>query len=99
MRGPSIRRPYCTGVPRALRGRYHCRMRRPKLIVIDPSIAFPEDEGVREVVGDWPGETKVLQPGLTPGDGPKPSDGYDADGIVLMGSRASVHDTFSWIGD
>jgi GMP synthase-like glutamine amidotransferase len=68
-----------------------------KLIVIDPSIAFPEDEGIREVVGDWAGEVKVLQPGLEPGDGPAPGDGYEAAGVVLMGSRASVHDDLPWL--
>jgi GMP synthase-like glutamine amidotransferase len=68
-----------------------------KLLVIDPSIAFPEDEGVREIVGDWPGEVKVLQPGLRHGDGPAPGDGYDFSGVVLMGSRASVHDGLPWL--
>jgi GMP synthase-like glutamine amidotransferase len=68
-----------------------------KLLVIDPSIAFPEDEGVREVVGDWAGEVKVLQPGLRPGDGPTLGDGYDWAGVVLMGSRASVYDDLPWL--
>ena len=68
-----------------------------KLLVIDPSIAFPEDEGIREVAGDWPGEVRVLQPGLKPGDGPAPGDGYDVGGVVLMGSRASVHDDLPWL--
>src|SRR6185436_4156911 len=39
----------------------------------------------------------VLQPGLKPGDGPAPGDGYDAAGVVLMGSRASVHDDLPWL--
>jgi GMP synthase-like glutamine amidotransferase len=73
--------------------------RSPRLLVIDPSVAWPEDEGVAETVGDWPGEVRVLRPALRPGDGPAPGDGYDADGIVLLGSRASANDDFPWLRD
>jgi GMP synthase-like glutamine amidotransferase len=71
--------------------------RPPRLWIIDPSIAFPEDEGAAEAVGDWPGEVRVLRPALSPGDGPRPGDGYDADGIVLLGSRASANAGFPWL--
>jgi GMP synthase-like glutamine amidotransferase len=73
--------------------------RPPRLLVIDPSVAWPEDEGVAETVGDWPGEVRVLEPSLAPGDGPAPGDGYDADGIVLLGSRASANDDVPWLRD
>ncbi len=73
--------------------------RPPRLLIVDPSVIFPEDEGVAEIVGDWPGEPRVLRPGLTPGDGPRPGDGYDLDGVVVMGSRASVHDDRPWLRD
>jgi GMP synthase-like glutamine amidotransferase len=72
--------------------------RLPRLLIVDPSVIFPEDEGVGEVLGDWPGETCVLRPGLKPGDGPSPGEGYDVDGVVVMGSRASVHDDRPWLG-
>lgn len=71
--------------------------RPPRLLVIDPSVVFPEDEGVAEIVSGWPGQHRVLRPGLTPGDGPRPGDGYDVDGVVVMGSRASVHDDRPWL--
>jgi GMP synthase-like glutamine amidotransferase len=71
--------------------------RPPRLLIIDPSIVFPEDEGAAEAAGDWPGEVRVLRPALRMGDGPRPGDGYDADGIVLLGSRASAHDDLPWL--
>ena len=37
---------------------------RPRLLVIDPSIVWPEEEGVAEVIGDWPGESRILRPAL-----------------------------------
>jgi GMP synthase-like glutamine amidotransferase len=73
--------------------------RPPRLLVIDPSIVWPEDEGVAETVGDWPGEVRVVRPALRPGDGPRPGDGCDADGIVLLGSRASANDDLPWLRD
>jgi len=71
--------------------------RPPHLLVIDPSIVWPEDEGVAETVGDWPGEVRVLRPALQPGDGPRPGDGCEADGVVLLGSRASANDDLPWL--
>jgi GMP synthase-like glutamine amidotransferase len=52
---------------------------------------------VAEIVSGWPGEYRVSRPGLTAGDGPRPGDGYDVDGVVLMGSRASVHERRAWL--
>ncbi|HKQ62771.1 MAG TPA: gamma-glutamyl-gamma-aminobutyrate hydrolase family protein [Candidatus Polarisedimenticolaceae bacterium] len=68
-----------------------------RLWVIDPSLRSPETEGVAELLRHWPGEHRLLQPALTPGDGPRPGDGYDAAGIVILGSSASVYDPLPWI--
>lgn len=69
------------------------------LWVIDPSLAVAEREGIREVVGDWPGDHRVFFPALRPGDGPAPADGHEADAIVVMGSAASVEDDLPWLRD
>lgn len=71
--------------------------RRPHLLVIDPSIVWPEDEGVREIVGDWPGGHTVLRPALRSGDSPSADDGRDVQTVVVMGSRASVNDDAAWL--
>jgi GMP synthase-like glutamine amidotransferase len=60
---------------------------------------LPEDQGVSEVLGDWAGESRIFQPALRPGDGPTPRTGYGTDGIVVLGSAASVHDDRPWIED
>ena len=73
-------------------------MKRPSLLVIDPSVSHPETQGVEQVLEHWPGESRVLCPALAPGDGPGPEDGYDADGVVLLGSGASLHDDAPWLG-
>ena len=73
--------------------------RAPRLLVVDPSVVWPEDEGVAEIVGDWPGTWRVVRPALEPGSGPRPGNGYDADAIVVMGSRASVNDDLPWLRD
>ena len=75
------------------------RTGRPSLLVIDPSLHDPEDQGVREVIEGWPGESAVRRPGLDPRDLIGPSESHDADGIVLLGSAASVHDTSRWARD
>lgn len=69
----------------------------PRMWVIDPSVNEPEDQCVEQVLKDWPGESRVFRPVLSPGDGPAPGAGYDTDGVVVLGSGASVHDGFSWI--
>lgn len=74
-------------------------IRRPLLLIVDPSISWPEDEGAETAAGDWPGEVRIVLPALEPGTGPRPGDGYDADAVVLMGSRASVGDDLPWLAD
>jgi len=69
----------------------------PRLWVVDPSVIRPEDRGVAEILRDWPGESRLFRPALRPGDGPEPGSGYEADGVVLMGSALSVHDSQPWI--
>ena len=68
-----------------------------RLWIVDPSIHHPEEEGVRFILEDWPGEARVFRPALSPGDGPRPGDGHDADGFVLLGSAASVLDPLPWM--
>jgi GMP synthase (glutamine-hydrolysing) len=68
-----------------------------RLWIIDPSMAHPEEQGVAEVLGDWPGEYRVLRPALRRADGPRATDGHDVHGVVVMGSRASVHDELEWL--
>lgn len=68
-----------------------------RLWVIDPSIQYAEDQGVEQVLDGWPGESRILQPALSPGDGPAKGDGYDVDGVVLLGSSASVHEDLPWL--
>jgi GMP synthase-like glutamine amidotransferase len=72
--------------------------RRPLLWVIDPSLNHPEDQGVAEVVAAWTGESRRFRPALEPGTGPNPETGYGADGIVLLGSAASVYERHDWLG-
>lgn len=73
------------------------RSASPRLWVIDPSVSVPETEGVKEIVGDWPGEYRLFQPALIPGDGPAPGDGHETDGVIVMGSGSSVYDDSPWI--
>lgn len=77
-------------------------MRRRKLNVrmlwiVDPSLNTPEDQGVATILQGWDGKHRLFRPALRPGDGPDPDTGYDTDGIVIMGSAASVHDSFPWL--
>lgn len=71
--------------------------RPPRLLVIDPSIRHPEEEGVAEILKGWSADAQIVRPGLEPATGLKPGDSYDFDGIVLLGSAASVHDDHSWL--
>ena len=64
-------------------------MSPPSLWVIDPSLRRPEDQGVREVLAGWSGSHRLFRPARD-GDGPGPETGYDAQGVVLLGSMASV---------
>jgi len=67
------------------------------LWVIDPSMDRAEEQGTAEVLDGWDGEHRIFRPALRPGDGPGPGTGLDADGVVLMGSRASVTDNLDWL--
>ncbi len=71
-------------------------MKTPELWVIDPSVNYPETQGVGEVLEGWPGRSRLFEPARN-GDGPAPRDGYGASGVVLMGSVASVHDSLPWM--
>jgi GMP synthase-like glutamine amidotransferase len=66
------------------------------LLVIDPSTSFPESAGLARIAQAWCGELAVLQPALQ-GDGPTAATPYDAEAVVVMGSRASVHDDHGWL--
>jgi GMP synthase (glutamine-hydrolysing) len=73
-------------------------MTRPlRLWVIDPSLHRAEEQGVETALRDWTGTTRVFRPGLELRDGPTPETGYETDGVVLMGSAASVHDPLDWM--
>jgi len=69
----------------------------PRLWVVDPSVATPEDQGVDEVLRGWEGTHRVLRPCLDASDGPTGDDGYDFDGVVVLGSACSVHDDPPWM--
>jgi GMP synthase-like glutamine amidotransferase len=71
--------------------------RQPHLLVIDPAMTIPEDQGAAEIAREWPGTWCVLRPCLRPGDGPGPAFGYEADAVAIMGSRASVRDDHAWL--
>lgn len=66
------------------------------LLIIDPSTSFPETRGIETIARHWQGERTLLQPALSPGDGPDERTGYDFEAVVLMGSRASVNDQLGW---
>jgi GMP synthase (glutamine-hydrolysing) len=68
----------------------------PALWIVDPAVHTAEEQGVRELLEDWPGSSRVFRPGLEHGDGPKPGSGYAADAVVVLGSSASVHDRLDW---
>jgi GMP synthase-like glutamine amidotransferase len=68
-----------------------------RLWVIDPSIHHAEDQGVEQVLRGWRGESRIFRPSLPPEDGPRAGDGYDAAGVVLLGSGASVHEDLPWL--
>jgi GMP synthase-like glutamine amidotransferase len=70
---------------------------RPRLWIVDPSIRIAEEQGIGEVLRGWLGASRVFRPGLRRGDGPGPETGHATDGIVVLGSSASVHDREGWI--
>jgi GMP synthase-like glutamine amidotransferase len=69
------------------------------LLVIDPAMTLPEDQGAAEIGRSWPGTWSVVRPCLRPGDGPHPGAGYEADAVAVMGSKASVRDDHPWLRD
>jgi len=73
--------------------------RAPRLWIVDPSVHVPETQGVEQVLAEWRADRRVFLPLLAPGDGPRPGTGYDADGVVVLGSAASVHDAFEPLSD
>jgi GMP synthase-like glutamine amidotransferase len=68
---------------------------RAPLLIVDPSVSHPEDAGIARIAEGWGGEVRVLQPALR-GDGPREGTGYEASAVVVLGSRASVHDGLPW---
>jgi GMP synthase-like glutamine amidotransferase len=68
----------------------------PCLLVIDPSIVRSDEEGVRVVIGDWPGEVRIRCPALR-AELPTDQDATQCTAVVLLGSAASVHDPLPWI--
>jgi GMP synthase-like glutamine amidotransferase len=66
------------------------------LWVIDPSTQVAEAEGAKELSILWPGQTRVFRPALDVLDSPLEA-GYDFGGAVILGSRASVYDSFDWL--
>lgn len=74
--------------------------RRLHLLVIDPSLESPEVQGADEVARGWPGRVTRLRPALASGERIGREWGYDdIDAVVVMGSRASVHDEYDWQDD
>jgi GMP synthase-like glutamine amidotransferase len=73
--------------------------RKPHLLVIDPAMTIPEDQGAAEITRCWPGSWSLVRPCLRPGDGPDPSTGYAMDAVAVMGSKASVRDDHPWLRD
>ena len=71
--------------------------RNPHLLVVDPSIVSSEQDGIDEVLFGWPGDATVVRPALESGTCPAPGEFADSDGIVLLGSKASVHDDAPWL--
>ena len=67
-----------------------------RLLVVDPSTSWPETQGVGVVTGMWGGSSTVWTPALDP-DGPAPSTVVPFAGVVLLGSRASVHEDGTWV--
>lgn len=65
------------------------------LLVVDPSLAWPETQGVAEVAALWGGPVHVWTPALDPATRPSGTV-RDHAGVVLLGSRASVHDELAW---
>lgn len=70
----------------------------PVLWLVDPSLHTPEEQGVAAILEGWPGPWRLFRPGLSDGDDPHDALAPTPDGVVVMGSAASVHDDRPWIG-
>ena len=71
-------------------------MKSGNLMIIDPSLEVPEIESYNEISLCSPLQTTYHLPAI---HSPKTITKYFADtkGIILMGSAASVHDSYSWM--
>ena len=71
-------------------------MKSGNLMIIDPSLEIPEIESYNEISLCSPLKTTYHLPAI---HSPKTMDSNFADtkGVILMGSAASVHDSFSWM--
>jgi GMP synthase-like glutamine amidotransferase len=70
----------------------------PELWIVDPSLHHPEDQAVAGILEGWDGPNRVFRPGLVAASGPGPETGHDAAAVILLGSAASVHDAYPWLG-
>ncbi len=68
-----------------------------RLWVVDPSLSCAEDQGVTEILWGWPGSFRVFRPCLDPEDRLESEVGYETDGVVVMGSAASVYEDQPWM--
>ena len=73
-------------------------MKSGNLMIIDPSLEIPEIESYNEISLFSPLKTTYHLPAI---HSPKTMtrNFADAKGIILMGSAASVHDSYSWISN
>ena len=71
-------------------------MKSGNLMIIDPSLEVPEIESYNEISLCSPLQTTYHLPAK---HSPKTITKYFADtkGIILMGSAASVHESYSWM--
>jgi GMP synthase-like glutamine amidotransferase len=72
-------------------------MKPRRLWIVDPALYHAEDQGCGVILHGWPGESRIFRPALVPGDGPGPQTGHATDGVVILGSAASVHDPAPWL--
>ena len=71
-------------------------MKSENLMIIDPSLEIPEIESYNEISLCSPLKTTYHLPAIhSPNSMTKYFD--DTKGIILMGSAASVHDSYSWM--
>lgn len=70
------------------------------LLVIEPVINDIERQGSQEVMHGWTGTVRHVRPALRAEDVVRPGDGYEGiDGVVVMGSAASVYDPLPWLDE